>query len=478
MPPISPGQSRDTGSRLGQARARTRSQAGRRARRAVVSMAAVAGLLACWAAAPGAQASAGQSRSMRPQVRVRPDFPIFTNLPAPVSIAKCQADFGVRCYTPLELRVAYDLNPLYHRGLTGHGRTIVIPTPFGSPTIRNDLKVFDKQWGIPDTNLRIIQFGHIPPYDPRNPTRIEWAAGTTIMVEYAHAVAPGARIVIAETPVSETAGAHGFPDLMQAQQSLINSGIGDVFELITDTPENTFPGFPHGNYSSLLNLRYAFKDALTHHVTEVVASGDSGATGFMRDGTQFPYQVTNWPATDPLVTAVGATHITLNSDGERLQPDTVWNDGSQGAGGGGLSAIFARPAYQSGVASVVGNHRGIPDISLNGAVTASCWVYLTFGGLGGTGWNLFNGTTESAPMFAGIIALADQLAGHRLGLINPALYRMGAMNHHSTGIIDVTLGNNTFGGVTGFNAVPGYDLASGWGTLDAAKFVRALVRLS
>ena len=78
-----------------------------------------------------------------------------------------------------------------------------------------------------------------------------------------------------------------------------------------------------------------------------------------------------------------------------------------------------------------------------------------------------------------MVALADQLAGHRLGLINPALYTLGALSQRtglSTGLVDVTAGNNSFNNVTGFNAVPGYDLASGWGTINANKFVRALAR--
>ena len=92
---------------------------------------------------------------------------------------------------------------------------------------------------------------------------------------------------------------------------------------------------------------------------------------------------------------------------------------------------------------------------------------------------LIGGTSEATPVFAGVVALADQLAGHRLGWINPSLYRLGALSQHTsqhTGIVDVTTGNNSFARVTGYNAVGGYDLASGWGTIDAYKFVHALAR--
>ena len=94
--------------------------------------------------------------------------------------------------------------------------------------------------------------------------------------------------------------------------------------------------------------------------------------------------------------------------------------------------------------------------------------------------SIFGGTSEATPIFSGIVALADQVAGHRLGLINPALYLLGALSEHGdshTGIVDITAGNNSFAGVTGYAAAPGYDLASGWGTVDAAKFVPALARL-
>ena len=125
---------------------------------------------------------------------------------------------------------------------------------------------------------------------------------------------------------------------------------------------------------------------------------------------------------------------------------------------------------------VVGSHRGTPDISMSAAVNGGCWVYWSFAGTGGAGWYIIGGTSEASPIFSGIVALADQVAGHRLGLLNPALYALGAASKHGarTGLVDITAGNNTFAGVTGYDAGPGYDLASGWGTINAAQFVPAL----
>jgi subtilase family serine protease len=454
--------------------ARTTSRARRTAVRAL-PVAAAAGMvaLAVPAAAPAAVSHA------RPATAV-PDIsrPILIGqqLPAPISTTDCMAEIGINCYTPVQYRAAYNLNPLYHLGITGQGRTIVIVDSFGSPTIRNDIKVFDKQFGFPDPDLKIVKFGNVPAFDPTDETQVGWAEETTLDVEYAHSIAPRAKIVLAETPVAETEGVTGLPEMMNAERSLINAGVGDVISQSFGATENTFPGFSQGNYSSLLNLRYAFKDAAAHHVTVLAASGDAGATDFEADGANlYPFRVNS----------IGGSQLSLGDAGNRTAPDTVWNDGF-GAGGGGESAVFSRPPFQTGVRGVVGSYRGTPDISMSAAVNGGCWVYMSFAGIerpgqSDPGWYIFGGTSEATPIFSGIVALADQWAGHRLGLINPALYALGALSAQgvNTGLVDITTGNNTFAGVTGFNAGRGYDLASGWGTInDAARFVLALAYIA
>jgi subtilase family serine protease len=176
----------------------------------------------------------------------------------------------------------------------------------------------------------------------------------------------------------------------------------------------------------------------------------------------------------------------------------VWNDtynvptnefiiGDSGpnplAGGGGKSVIFPRPPFQNGVRSVVGGRRGVPDISMSGACNGGVDVYQSFAGQA-AGWYPTCGTSEATPEFAGIVALADQQARHRLGVINRYLYQLSA--RRAPGIVDVTSGNNSVsvrqGGhlykVRGFTARPGYDLASGVGTVNAPDFVRELARLA
>ena len=141
--------------------------------------------------------------------------------------------------------------------------------------------------------------------------------------------------------------------------------------------------------------------------------------------------------------------------------------------------MFTRPTYQNDVKSVVGLARGTPDISLSAAVNGGALVYMSFGGLSGPGFYIIGGTSEASPEFAGIVAIADQCAGHDLGLLNPKLYAIGS---GGPGIPDITIGNNTVtfsqnghsDTVPGFNAVAGYDMASGLGTVDAAQLVAAL----
>jgi len=401
-------------------------------------------------------------------------------LVAPLPTSQCQANFGINCYSPLQYRTAYNLNSLYKRGITGKGRTIMIVDSFGSPTIQHDLEVFDAQWGLPNTTVQIVKAGNVPPFDPTNPDHTGWAGETTLDVEYAHAIAPDAHIVLVETPVAETEGVTGFPEMMTAEKNLIDAGVGDVITQSFGATENTFPGFDQHNYSSLLNLRYAFKDAEAHHVTVLGSSGDDGATDATADGVgTYPFRVNSWPSSDPLVTSIGGTQLYLDDQGNRTKADSTWNDG-YGSGGGGVSAVFPRPPFQAGLTKIVGNHRGTPDISMSAAVDGGAWVYTSYAPAT-VGWHIFGGTSEAGPIFSGIVALADQVAGHRLGNINYALSTLGTLSRvpflaKYTGIVDVTTGDNTFAGVTGYPAVPGYDLSSGWGTIDAGQFVPALAK--
>ncbi|MGX4736567.1 S53 family peptidase [Kitasatospora griseola] len=392
---------------------------------------------------------------------------------APISTSDCVSQIGIHCYSPLQYRQAYNLNPLYQQGVTGKGRTIVIVDSFGSPTIQHDLEVFDKQWGIPDTQVEVVKWGDVPVFDPTNPDHTGWAGETTLDVEYAHAVAPDAHIVLVETGVAETEGVTGLPEMMDAEKALMQHRDVDVISQSFGATENTFPGFDKGDFKSIESLRYAFRFAAAKDVTVLAASGDNGATDAMENGTDlYPYRVNSWPSADPLVTSVGGTELTLDNSGKRTAPDKVWHD-DYGAAGGGVSGVFERPWYQAGVANVTGDHRGTPDISMSAAVDGAAWTYESYDPTR-VGWHLTGGTSEATPIFSGIVALADQLAGHRLGQLNPRMYALAQLPPQWSGITDVTEGDNSWDAVTGYQAVKGYDLASGLGTVDANRFVRSL----
>ena len=412
----------------------------------------------------------------------------------PLTTAQCEAQLHVACYGAGQIQRAYDLPALYRRGITGRGQTIVIADPFGSPTIAHDLAVFDRTYALPSPpSLRIIQpAGKVAPYRPTD-TRVGWAGETTLDVEYAHTVAPGANILLVETPVSEEEGTTGFPQIVTAEKYVVDHHLGGVISQSFSATEQTFP-----TAQSLLRLRGAYTDAAAKGVTVLAASGDSGAADVRLNETDYYlHPVTSWPDSDPLVTGVGGTQLHLTASGGHITKDTVWNDtydaktqqyifGNNGpnplAGGGGKSLIFARPSYQRSVTAVVGDQRGVPDISMSGACNGAVNLYQSFVGQP-AGWYPTCGTSEATPLFSGIVSLADQVAHHPLGLINPALYSMSSK--HARGLVDVTSGNNSAsfpqGGtvqtVTGFTARPGYDLASGVGTVDAAWFVPELARL-
>ncbi len=412
----------------------------------------------------------------------------------PLTTAACEQQYKIACYAPAQVRDAYHLAPLYAKGVTGQGTTIVIVDSYGSPTIRNDLGVFDRAYHLPaPPQLQIIQpAGKVPSYDPADSDMVGWASETTLDVEWAHVIAPGAKLLLVETPVSETEGVHGFPQIVAAEQYVLKHHLGDVISQSFGATEATFP-----SGKALQALRSAYQLADKDRVTVLAASGDSGAANLGLDqATYYTFPVTSWPDSDPLVTGVGGTQLHFTAKGAPAAP-TVWNDtyrpaanelteGDSGpnplASGGGLSMFFTRPSYQNAVASVVSGKRGVPDVSMSASCSGSVDTYGTYGGAP-AGWTPTCGTSEATPLFAGIVALADQVAGHSLGLINPALYQLAAQ--HAAGIVPVKSGNNTVsftqGGrqqtVTGYTARAGYNLATGVGTIDAQYFVPELARL-
>jgi subtilase family serine protease len=398
----------------------------------------------------------------------------------PISDAQCETDLSVDCYLPTQVEAAYNLPALYNRGITGKGTTIVVVDAYGSPTISDDLAQFDSYLGLGSPPFQIVKYGNIPTFDQTNGDMVSWASETTLDVEYAHAGAPGAKIVLVEAPTDQPSGYLG------AVKYAITHRLGDVISMSYAFPEQDLG-------SSLHQYDSVFAAAEKAHITIVSASGDQGVSGYDNNGNYFGHPVVEYPASDPLVTAVGGTRLNLNSEGQRAGLDTAWNDTYNSsvdteywdssypvpiASGGGKSSYFGRPSYQNGVKSVTGSARGVPDISMSAACSVSVNVYQSNYGVQGW-WTPTCGTSESTPMFAAVVALADQMAGHPLGLINPALYELAA--EHAPGIVPVASGNNTvsFNNTTvrGYTVRNGYNLVTGLGTVNGQYLVPELAKL-
>jgi subtilase family serine protease len=406
----------------------------------------------------------------------------YSLIHAPPTTARCERIMHRACYSPRQLQTAYDMGPLYRAGLNGRRETIAVVESFGSPTIAADLKVFDQAFGLPaPPSLRIIHpAGRISPHNRGPGGREGWTIETSLDVEYAHAMAPGASILLVETPVDETLGLVGFPQMITSENYVIDHHLAQVISQSFGAAEQTF-----SSPRAILKERSAFRNARRHGVTVVAATGDEGPTSVSTmKPTYFEHRVVIWPASDPLVTAVGGTQLRLNASGGRVRADVAWNEtaaaGAPWASGGGVSRVFPRPSYQRAVAGIVGIRRGLPDISMSAAKNGGALVYVTLPGSIPSGRFLtIAGTSEAAPLFAGIVAVADQAAHRSLGFLNPALYRLGA---GSAPLPDITSGNTTVWfrqnrlrhTVKGFAAVRGYDLATGLGTVDGAKLVQAL----
>ncbi|MGD0700273.1 MAG: S53 family peptidase [Trebonia sp.] len=450
---------------------------------AVGATALAVGVIA--AVAPAGSAVTKSAPASVPTIVTRPGAIHPTGVMSTPSQKYC-VEFGYySCLTPEQVESAYNVSPLYKHGITGKGETIVIVDSFGSPTIKHDLAVFDKQFKLPaPPSFRIITpSGKIPKWNSADSDMTGWGGETTLDVEYSHTIAPGANILLVETPVSETEGVTGFPQIVEAENYVLKHHLGDVISQSFSATEQTFTGLGQINR---YHLRAAYVRAAQEKdgPTVLAASGDSGVADVELDGdTYYTHRVTSWPDSDPLVTGVGGTELVAGK--HSAFTSVAWNDTYNNhlgggtdpyASGGGLSVLFTRPSYQNGVKNVVGSARGVPDVSMNGACSSPVFTYQSFPQQDTpAGWYPSCGTSEATPEFAGIVALADQVAGHALGVINPTLYKLS--EEKAPGIVPVTSGNNTVTFVQGkpaktytikgFNARAVYSLVDGVGTVNA-----------
>jgi subtilase family serine protease len=227
------------------------------------------------------------------------------------------------------------------------------------------------------------------------------------------------------------------------------------------------------------------------HATVVAASGDIGAVGEPCDvvegltGGNFPpFKEVNLPAADPLVLAAGGTSLTVDHESGAYVAENAWglpfgSPGSQfQASGGGFSREIATPSYQERVPGI-GAYRGVPDVAATASPHTGMAVITSMGG-GNYTVEGHGGTSSSAPLWAGLIALADQSAGRHLGFVNSAIYRIGGGPMYHKAFHDVTGGDNSVSfppkTITGYQAKAGWDPVTGWGSPDASVLVPLLAR--
>ncbi len=323
---------------------------------------------------------------------------------------------------------------------TGAGQTIAIVIGGLDNSIYNDLTTFDQTFGLAaPPSFKAVSFN-----GAQNTGSVPGSIETSMDVEWSHAVAPGANILLVQ------AASMNPSDLMTAMNWARQQPGVSVVSMSWGYHES----------SSFEQYDTDFTTPAGHTgITFVAASGDTGAWTHAYPSGQSQFGV-SWPAVEPTVLSVGGTTLHLNSNGSYAS-ETTWNE-PNGAGGGGISTLYKEPSYQIGVQST--GLRTVPDVAYNADSDASpIWVYDSQA----NGWLLEGGTSEGAPQWAGLIALANQ--GRALVGLSPldgASQTLPAVYQFSSAFHDVTSGNNGY-----YTAHTGYDEATGLGTPIACTLV-------
>ena len=320
-------------------------------------------------------------------------------------------------YKPAQVRHAYGFDKITGNGA---GQTIAIIDAYGSPSLANDLQVFCTTFGLPQATLAVY-------YPQGKPSANSgWALETSLDVQWAHAIAPGARIVVVVAKSASISNLLGAVDYavknLGAKQVSMSWGAA---EFSSETKYDT----------------YFNKTG----VTFFASSGDSGA-GVI------------WPAASPYVVAVGGTTLQLDSSGNAIT-ETGWS-----GSGGGASVYYTQPAFQKGFSTAVS--RTVPDVSYDADPYTGFPVYITNYN-GSTGWITVGGTSAGAPQWAAQQALVNSVRSTSLSNANTALYTIATTAY--TDFFDIISGNNG-----GFSCNVGYDLVTGLGSPNAPLLVPAL----
>jgi subtilase family serine protease len=344
------------------------------------------------------------------------------------------------------LQGVYNATGLYSAGFNGSGKTIGILDFYGSPTVGSDLQAFDKQFGFADSKFTVIPIG---PYDPNLGAATGWSTEISLDVEASHAMAPGAS--------QDLYIASGASTLSDAIAKIVKDNkVNSLSQSFTNQDwVFNYLGPGYFDLNALMPDQYYMLGALKG-ITFSGATGDTGGTG---DTSGIIGQL-GYPADSPYVTAVGGTQ-TYFAGGSYVQ--TAWSDlgfvpngVNFGGSTGGSSVLEPKPWYQSSQATPATLPAGRlnPDLSLQAGVDPATWI-VDSGQTIGEG-----GTSESSPLFAGLVALLDSSLGTNVGLVNPFLYSIGNNQaSYQKGFAPISHGYTI-----PWVAAPGFNLATGWGS--------------
>jgi subtilase family serine protease len=464
--------------------------------------------------------------------------------PAGVSYAAAQSApsdlYGphniLHAYSPTDICAAYGVDALHAEGWTGKGQTIVVIDSYGSPTALQDLKTFSAYYGLSAPDLTIIYPDGTPTYNATALGQSETSAAdeTSLDLQWAHVIAPDAKLVLIVGNPQEVVGVQGFPSLFKGIQYVITNYPGSPISQSFACAEQSFNGAAG---VQLNRFEAIYQQAIAAGFTPLAAAGDWGTANPEKQGfgnqvwpswpNVYPYQTVNWPASSPSVTAVGGTWLQyhwrwdpqatlaavlalgdphpfghgdpvalayMNWDVTDDRTEAVWRedwtfvpDGSGAATGGGLSSIFPTPLWQLGLPTTLTQAaRALPDLSWNAAANGGVWVLDSVTG----GWSPISGTSASTPQIAGLVALVNQMRASLgkgpIGHLAPKLYQLPASDFNDivpqtfgSGANAVTVQDNLRYGysVPSLPTTVGYDLTTGLGSPKAYSFAHDLATM-
>ncbi|MCL4306888.1 MAG: S8 family serine peptidase [Candidatus Thermoplasmatota archaeon] len=352
-------------------------------------------------------------------------------------------------FVPSQIASAYNFTWEYRSGYTGSGITIGIVDAYGDPNLAYDLKAFDELNGLPPANLSVAY----PEGQPGNGTyNASWALETATDVEWAHAMAPNATILlyIAPSAITQT--------LQFAVSDMVDSSSVNIISLSWGNPEIQLTQREIGVYSQI------YREAYLKGITVVAATGDSGSDYYGANGTGIP--TVNFPSSDPYVTAVGGTSLSL-FDGKYSQ--TAWGglyEGQSFGSGGGYSRFFSTPYWQS-APGFNSTERGTPDVSLDANQYTGMIVVVR-----GKQYEA-GGTSIATPIWAAAAAIMDQATHRNLGFLNPLLYQISRTPLYNSSFEQIRTGTNG-----AYSAAPGWNPVTGLGTPSVSGLVNATEKIT